>query len=152
MNAHDAIIDAILALLQQAPAVTTGTIGEEVDIASLPEGIAEAVSLSIIGSEPVTPGPLRYAPVDWLTTLQIECYARRDSRGVAGRASRALHARVYERLMTGQPLATAVPGTDLRVPTIRSDQQPLDTRAGVTVGVYLVQHRTQDNTLDAPGA
>jgi len=152
VNAHDAIVDAILALLRQAPAVTSGVIGEEVDIATLPETTAEAVSVSILGSDPATPAPLYYAPVDWLTTVQIECYARRDARSPSGRASRALHARVYARLMTGQPLATAVPGTDLRAPSIRSDQQPLDTRLGVTTGLYPVQHRTQGNTLDAPAA
>lgn len=152
MNAHDAIVDAVLTLLAQAPAVTTGPIGEDVDIASLPETTAEAVCISIVGSDPDAPTVLMGAPVDWTTTVQIECYARADARSVAGRASRALHARVYQRLMAGNPLGAAIVGADLRQPTIRSDLQVLDTRTGITVGLYPVSHRTVGNTLNSPDA
>lgn len=151
MNAHDAIIDAVLDLLQQAPAVTTGTIGEDVEVETLPESTIEAVCVSIVGSDPEAPAPLLGAPVDWTTTVQIECYARRDGRGTAGRASRALHARVYQRLMAGNPLGQVIPGADLRQPSIRTDQQVLETRTGVTVGLYPVSHRTGNNTLDTFG-
>ena len=152
MNAHDAIIDAVLTLLRQSPAVTSGLIGEEVDLASLPEGTQEAVSVSLAGSDPQQPAPLLGAPVDWISTVQIECYARRDERTASGRASRELHARVYARLMSGTVLATAVPGADLRQPTIRSDDQPMGTRTGITVGLYPVLHRTVGGALNSPAA
>jgi len=152
VNAHDAIVDAVLALLAQAPAVTAGPIGEDVDIGSLPETTDEAVCISIVGSDPESPTVLMGAPVDWTTTVQIECYARADARSAAGRASRALHARVYQRLMAGNPLGAAIVGADLRQPTIRSDMQVLDTRTGITVGLYPVSHRTVGNTLNSPGA
>lgn len=152
MNAHDAIVDAVLVLLRQSPAVTSGTIDEDVDIVALPEGLAEAVSVSLAGSEPLQAAPLLGAPVDWTTIVQIECYARADGRSASGRASRALHARVYTRLMTASPLGATIPGADLRQPTIRTDQQALDTRTGITVGLYPVLHRTVGHTLDSPAA
>lgn len=150
MNAGDAIVDAVLALLKQAPAVTAGPIGEDVDLATVGETVTEAVSVSLVASDPMSPTVLMGAPVDWITSVQIECYARRDARGAAGRASRALHAKVYARLMAPPQLSAQLAGADVRQPSIRSDQQPLDTRTGTTVGVYPVMHRTQAYTLDNP--
>ena len=34
----------------------------------------------------------------------------------------------------------------------RTDQQVMDTRTGVTVGLYPVSHRTVGNTLNSPSA
>ena len=152
MNAFDELIDAVLALLQQAPAVTTGLIGEDVDLDSLPEATAEAVSVSIAGSDPQQPTALMGAPVDWVTTLQIECYARRDARGPAGRASRALAERVYQRLLAGNPIGQAMAGADVRPPSLRTDRLALDTRTGITTALYPVDHRTMGHTFTSPQA
>lgn len=152
MTAFDALIDAALTLLRASPAVTSGLIGEDVDIGSLPESTQEAVSVSIVSSDPQDPAPLLGAPVDWITTLQIEAYARQDAPGPAGRASRALQARVYERLMSGNALGAAVPTADVRQPSLRTDHQVLDTRTGVTVALYPISHRTVANTLSGLGA
>ena len=150
MNAFDALIDVVLQLLSQAPAVTSGPIGEEIDIGNLGEDVTEAVSVSLVASDPQNPQVMTGAPVDWVSSIQIECYARRDARGAAGRASRALHAQVYARLMGNLQLGAALPGADLRQPAIRSDQQLLDTRTGVTAGIYPVLHRTVGSTLNNP--
>ena len=152
MSAFDQLVSTVLALLMQAPAVTSGLIGEDVDLASLPETTEEAISVSLSGSDPQDATVLLGAPVDWITAVQVECYARRDARSAAGRASRALHGKVYQRLLTGNPVGAAIVGADVRQPSIRTDQQVLDTRTGVTVAVYPVLHRTVGGTLNSPSA
>lgn len=150
MNAFDQLVDTVLGLLRQSPPVTAGLIGEDVDLDNLPETTAEAVSVSIAGSDPQQPAALLGAPVDWVTTLQVECYARRDARGPAGRASRVLAEKVYQRLMDGNPVGQAIVGADVRPPSLRTDHQALDTRTGITVALYPVDHRTMGHTFNSP--
>jgi hypothetical protein len=150
VNAFDALIDAVLALLQQAPAITAGPIGEDVDLDTLGETVTEAISVSLVGSDPQQPTVLLGAPVDWTTTVQVECYARRDGRGPAGRASRALSAAVYQRLMAGNPIGQVIVGADVQAPSLRTERQLLDTRTGITTALYPVSHRTVGHTFNSP--
>jgi hypothetical protein len=148
MNAHDAIVDAILARLALAPAVTVGRIEEDIDTEALAETDDEAVSVSLVTSDPQA-GEIYGHPVDWVSTVVIECYARRDSRGLsAGRASRALHAAVYARLMADPSLAGTA--SDVREPQISIEAAQRGTRLGCCTGTYPVWHRTAARTLEAP--
>jgi hypothetical protein len=145
MNAHDTILAAVLAALRAAPAVTTGSIEEDVDALALPEGKAESVSVSLVGSTPVS-ASINNAPVEWTTQIMIECAARADGRTVAGRASRALHAAVYARLMSDTTLAGKA--HHVLDPQISQDRALADTRIGITSGLYTVLHRTAGLTLE----
>lgn len=146
MNAHDAIVQAVLAALRAAPAVTTGPIEEDLDAQAIPDDAGEAVSVTLVGSEPQNPAAIYGHPVDWLSTVAVECYARRDTAvALAGRKSRQLHAAVYARLMGDHTLAGTA--DDVREPTLAIDNAVLDTRMGCCTGTYPVLHRTAARTL-----
>lgn len=147
MNAHDHIVDAILAALRQSPAVTTGLIDEDIDIAAIPEGCDEAVSVSLTASDPGR-SVLRDHPVQWTSTVLLECFARKDGRTLAGRASRALHQRAYERLMQDPSLGGVL--IDLLEPGLVTDPEQADTRLGVTTATYTAVHRTAARSLEQP--
>lgn len=145
MNAHDAIVDAVLLALRTSPAVTAGPIDEELDPEAVAEGGTEAVSVALTDSDPVD-AQMNGAPVDWRSTVTIECYAVRDKRRMAlGRASRALHARVYARLMQDPSLGGAA--MYLGPPRLTVDTDQADTRVGCCIATYAVLHRTGPNTL-----
>jgi hypothetical protein len=148
VNHVDTIVAAALAALRQAPAVTTGPIDEEIDVRALAEEVTEAISVSVPVSDPQNAGAIFGHPVDWVSTLQVEAYARQDSAAAGtGRASRALQARVYARLMADPTLGGAA--ADVRAPTLNTEGAALDTRMGCCTGSYPVLHRTQARTLDA---
>lgn len=144
MNAHDAVVDAILTALRAAPAVTAGPIDEEIDAESVAEQHAEAVSVALASSAPSSE-TVNGHPVTWRSEVSIECYARRDGRTVTGRASRALHARVYARLLVDPSLGGIALGLD--TPRIDIVSEVADTRLGCCIGTYGVLHRTPAGSL-----
>ena len=147
MNAFDAIIAGALAVLQQAPAITSGPIGEAIDVQTLEEGVTEAVSVNLASSEPQNTAAILGHPIDWVSILQVEAYARRDSAaGGNGRASRVLQAKVYARLMASPQLGGVA--DDTRAPTITTEGAVLDTRMGCCTGYYPVLHRTAALSLE----
>lgn len=149
MNAFDAIVAAALDALRLDPPVTTGPIEEDIDVGALDEAVTEAVSVSLTSSDAQNPGAIFGHPVDWISLLQVEAYARRDvANTTTGRASRALQARVYARLMSTPTLGGVA--DDVRTPTFNTEHRVFDTRMGCTTGSYPVWHRTQGNSLDAP--
>ena len=148
MNAMDAIIDAALAALRAAPAVTTGPIDEDIDQDELGEAVQQAVSLSLTNTDPNGPAPILGHPQDWISTLVIECYARRDERSSSGRASRLLASSVYHRLMADPTLGGAC--DDLRQPTLATEINVTNTRIGRTTVSIPVWHRTRDRSLESP--
>ncbi len=148
MNAHDAVVDAVLRALRQSPAVTQGLIDEDVDAASIGEGVDECISVGIDSS---TPGrsSIRGMPIQWSTDVVLECYARVDGRTtLAGRASRALHQRAYARLMADPSLGGVA--IDMLEPQLRADRDQQDTRLGCLVATYTVVHRTAAGSMEQP--
>jgi hypothetical protein len=146
VNAHDAVIDAVLTTLRLPTPVAAGGVEEDIDVCAMPAEHSESVSVALVGSMP-TVVAIQGAPVDWVTTLSIECAARADGRGAAGRASRMLHAAVYARLMAAPTLGGVV--NHIGEPQITQDRAQLATRIGLTVGLYTVHHRTAAGTLEA---
>lgn len=148
MNAHDSIVDGILQALRYPAPVCSGRIDEELDLDNIGEDEADAISVALERSSPVS--ELVNGPVDWRSFVTIECFARADSRQdmpTGGRASRRLHARVYERLMADATLG----GRDISYfgqPELSVDSRPFATRAGVCTAVYEIGHRTQSATLE----
>lgn len=151
MNAHDAIVDAVLAALRQQPPVTTGLIEEDLDANELGEEVRECISVSLDASNPNRTA-LRGHPVQWDTDVMLECYARVDGRDdgapAGGRASRALHLRAYARLMADPSLGGVA--IDLQEPQLRFDRDLLDTRLGCCVATYRVVHRTAAGSMEQP--
>lgn len=144
MNAHDKVVDAVLAALRRSPAITTGPIQEDTDQDLLPEETREAVIVSLVDSDPLDQYTNR---VTWRSRVAITCHARVDGRTSAGRASREMHARVYARLMEDRTLGGQV--VDVAEPRIRQDSAQADTRVGACTGTYPVQHHTSAGSLQA---
>lgn len=145
MNAHDAIVAAVTARLRQAPAIAADIL-EEAEVDPVPESMDAAVVVAFVGSSPLRV-VMRGNPVDWSTRVRIECYARADGRSLAaGRASRALHAQVYARLMADHTLGGAA--IDISEPTLQADPDRSSTEVGCLVAEYDITHRTAARTLD----
>lgn len=147
MNAHDSIVDGVLQALRYPAPVTTGRIEEELDLDTIGEAEFEAIGVTLEGSNPSQ--SYIGSPVDWFTQITVANFARVDSRQavpIAGRASRALHARVYERLMADPSLGGRAFGLD--EPQLTFDNLAGDTRAGICTARYTVRHRTAAQTLE----
>lgn len=146
MNAHDSIINAILAALRQSPALAAGRIEEEGSIDALPESAAEAITVDFVASRP-SEILLSGAPVDWSTRVRISCMARHDGMTAAGRSSRALHAQVYQRLMADPTLGGVC--YHIVPPQLTSEGALIGSRLGLLHADYVIQHRSNGTTLDA---
>ena len=146
MNAHDAIVSAIVSALLASPPLAGGRVAEEAAFDALPEGVAQAISVAMVRSlaQAVLVGG--GAPIDWRTTVRIQCLARADAAGAGGRASRALHAQVYARLMA-DPTLGGLAGF-IEPPALASDTELLGSRLGALTADYVVSHRTSATALD----
>lgn len=145
MNAHDLIVRQVLNSLTAAPALAGGNVWEE-ELRPLPEGSTQAIVVRFESSRPDR-GAILGAPIDWVSTLTVECHARVDNRSATlGRASRRLHGEVYARLMADPSLGGKV--FDLQEPDLATDQAQLDTDLGCLIAQYPVLHRTQARTLE----
>jgi len=147
MNAHDAIVGAIVAALLAGPALASGRVSEEANFDELPESVNLAVSVAMLGSDPRMVLLGATAPIEWRTTVRVLCFARSDTAGASGRASRELHAAVYARLMADQTLGGLAMAID--VPTLSADTSLIGTRMGVLSADYVIHHRTASTSLDA---
>lgn len=147
MNAHDSILNAILAAIGAAPALAGGALFKN-RLRKLPEGNDQAVVVHFGSSSP-SRGAIRGAPVDWTTRVIVECYAREDNLDVAGESnSLALHRDVYDRLMADPSLGGLA--MDLIDPELDTDADPADTDLACVIAQYTVLHRTDSHTLQAP--
>lgn len=145
MNAHDAIVQAVMARLRESPAIPA-LIVEEAEADPLPEHIEAAVVVEFAGSNPQRV-VMRGNPVDWTTRVRLACYARADGRTLgAGRASRNLHALCYARLMSDHTLAGAA--WDISEPSLQSETDRSSNEVGVLVAEYEISHRTAARTLE----
>lgn len=142
MNGHDALIAAVVAVLSAAP--TLAVVRDESNFDPLPDSVPRAIQVTFMGSDPEMVA-LSGAPIDWATKVRISCYARRDASTGGERASRALHAQVYQRLMQEPTLGGVV--SFIEPPRLRADIDLLDTRIGVLHAEYLVRHRTDFASL-----
>ncbi len=143
INAHDRIVDAVVALLAAAPALSD-FIAED-DEGAIAEDACSAILVRFVESDPIVPS-ISGGPVDWNTRLGIECYARADASSSTGRASRRLHAAAFARLMADPTLGGAAMG--MEPGQVMSEQDRRDSRLGCCIGQYLYLHRTQANTLE----
>lgn len=144
MNAHSAVVAAVIAQLQQAPAIASGNVyrGRLRPVAT---GAAQAVVVRFGDSDPQR-GAIRGAPIDWGTTVVVECYARAGAAESGDEAALALHADVYARLMSDPTLGGAA--GDLAPPRLALDETELAETLGCVNAAYLVQHRTTEHTLE----
>lgn len=141
-TAFSKVTAAIVAALQAAPAVSA-QIYRARD-RSVPENCADAVNVQFEGSEP-NRGAINGAPVDWISRIAVDCYAR--SRTLEGdEAVDELLQSVYERLAANPTLGGVV--DDIGEPDIVADYDSLGQKTGWVRLTYPILHRTTGGSLE----
>lgn len=141
ITVFDRLVDLVLAALagmSPAPAV----IGEEIDLGSLGEGTTSAVSITWLGSTPADSVIFEGQPIDFTTSIQVECWARGDRRSAgSSRPSRALAVQVFQRLWADEGLRVA--GMQVQMPAFDAslDMSGI-SRMGAVTATYEITHRT----------
>lgn len=143
MNAQDAILAAVIATLQAAPALAGVLIEEDIQADELPTEVAKALLVSVELSAPELTR-LSGAPVDWSTTIRIDCVVRNDSRTPQGRPSWLLYADAFAALMQTPELGGLAMALDCTL--ARTDRETAATRIGAVNSYWRVRHRTAYTT------
>ena len=146
MSAHLAIQTGVIAALAAAPAVAGGLIRANAS-RPLPASASSAVVVRLAQSRAVN--QLLGGPIDWTTTLQIECLARAASGSADPVAAvDALLETVWARLATLP--AASLGAMDVRVaPAIDWQIDDSETPAVAATITLQVMHRTQSAALTA---
>lgn len=143
MTAFADLTAAIKSSLEQAPAVCD-TILRARD-RRVPESKQRAINITFVGARPVE-GEINGAPIDWQTTVVVECYAKAAADESADVPLDELVGTVFARLAADHTLGGLV--DDISAPTIEADFDSLGERTGWAAMKYTVLHRTANNTLE----
>ena len=136
------ITAAFIAALSNAPAVSANIFRAR--DRTMAEEHIDAINVQFDGADPYT-GAMYGAPVDWLSKISVECYAR--SSVVSGDlAVDPLFATAYARLAADSTLGGAV--ADIGTPSIEAENDAQGQKTGWVRLSYLVSHRTSHLTLD----
>lgn len=141
-TAFTRIADAIVAALQADPPVSTHI--ERGRDSQIPAEWDDAIDIQFDGAEP-HPGAIAGAPVDWMTRISVDCYAR-GTTADGGAAVDALLSAAYARLAQDATLGGVV--DDIGTPQIAAERDSLGQKTGWVRLLYSVQHRTTNSTLD----
>lgn len=142
MTAFADITAAFIAALSTAPAVSANIFRAR--DRAIAEDQATAINVQFDGADPYA-GAMHGAPVDWLSRISVECYAR--SSVVSGDlAVDPLFATVYARLAADTTLGGAV--ANIGAPSIEAESDAQGQKTGWVRLSYLVSHRTSNLTLD----
>lgn len=144
-DAHNAVVQAVISTLLATPALASGNIYR-----GRRRAISKNVELGIavrFGASDPSRGAIKGAPIDWTTTVLVECYARTTGTESADEAALALHADAYARLNTDPSLGGVV--DDLLPPSLDVSEEDRDEQLGCVIAGYQLRHRTAENTLQA---
>jgi hypothetical protein len=110
----------------------------------LPDQVDQAVNVQWESGLPNL-GAIRGAPVDWMTRVTVECYARsvQESGDVA---VDPLLAAVYERLGQDTTLGGLI--ADLNIAGIEAENTAEGKKTGWVRLTYIAEHRTENGTLN----
>lgn len=146
-TAFDDLINGFVAQLSAGTPVCEHIETDE-DSDPLPEGRATTVCIALGAAQPQQLGGLDGNPIDWVTEVQVRCYA--TVNGTSARpAANALAAAVYARLAATPDLGLdPQKGVFIGTPRIDWLTQRAETRLAAATLVYSVAHRTTFATLD----
>lgn len=142
MSAFSEIVAAFVAALQANPPVCDVVL--RANDRRVGEGTMEAVNVYHAASNP-REAAIQGAPVDWVTGIVIDCFARTTGETADLAVDRLLE-RVYARLAADSTLGGLV--DDIGLPTLQLDYDTHGQRTGWVVMRYPVQHRTNAFTLE----
>jgi len=135
---HRTLLDLIEADLTAAPALAAGNLQRQRN-RPLAAGVAQQVSLYLLrsrGRQAMLGGA---SPIEWTTTVGVECIARAASGVTADEAVATLLADVHARITGSAALAAA----EVRVSTdhdLQWDDDALDERIGAATAIYTLRH------------
>ncbi len=146
MNAHEAILQAVQALLLQAPAIAGGNVvrGRQRPVE---EGTDQFVALYFDGSNPERNTVFGHR-IDWTTEIRWECHALGNATTSGDAAALALNAQVYARLWSDPSLGGLV--WDMAAqPILAPEHDEMAEPLGYLSSSVTVRHRTGAYTLEA---
>jgi hypothetical protein len=136
------IVGAAIAALQVAPPVCTTIY--RCRPAAVPDSVDRAVNVQWDQANAL-PAAIFGAPIDWSTRLNIECFARGMAESGDVLVDPLLEA-VYQRLAADTTLGGLV--EDLNIVGLEAENTMEGKKTGWVRLTYLVQHRTQNSTLE----
>lgn len=136
------IVSAFVDRLQAGPAVCDTVL--RANDRRVPDSKLKALNVYHAGSKPME-GAIYGAPVDWLTGIVVECYAKTIGDAPDVPLDELIDG-VYQRLAADFTLGDLV--DDIGVPTIQIDYDSHGQRTGWAVMKYPVEHRTSHNKLE----
>lgn len=141
-TAFSNVVAAVIAALQAEPPVCTTLYRARTR--DVPEQTDEAVNVQFEAAMPQM-GSIQGAPIDWVSRVSVECYVRskRDSGDIA---VDPLFKKVYERIGQDSTLGGLV--DDIAIQSIEAENSAEGTKTGWVRLMYMVQHRTSNQTLD----
>lgn len=144
MIAHGTIVRQVIDALKRTPPVAGGNI-QRGRRRPVPEGVEQYVVVRKATSRPDVPA-VSDSPVDWLTTVIVECYGRSNELA-ADEASDEVLAAAYARIYTTDALRDSQT-MDMQPPRLLWDEDDQDQHAGCSVMEIDFLHRTSANTLE----
>ena len=141
-SAFSAITAALVATLGATPAVSTNIFRARAR--QLAEEHADAINVQFDSSVPQA-GAIHGAPVDWVSTFTVECFAR--SVAMSGDlAVDPIVLAVYNRIMADTTLGGLV--TDINPPSIEAEYATAGEKTGWMNMTFQILHRTSSLTLE----
>lgn len=136
------IIDAFVSVLSASVAVSASISRSRTSVIS--EDETSAINVTWEGSKPER-STIAGAPIDWVSRIVVECYARSETQ-TGDIAIDPLLLAVYERLANNRTLSGLV--DDIGEPLIEPWFDAQETRTGGVRLTYLVEHSTESFNLE----
>lgn len=140
---HQAIVEAVAALLTAAPALAGGRVFEGRELA-LPSDIASQIHVFLNDSDS-NGDVLTGAPIDWQSPISIVIRARKSATASAEKVADAIWFDVWSRVMAAQSLGGLA--MQLRADNVQRDRDQADPDVAAFTWNFTVTHRTSQNTL-----
>jgi hypothetical protein len=141
-TAFSTIVAAVIAKLSEAPAVCDAIYRARSNAIS--EQDTRAVSVQFERSLPLA-GAINGAPIDWSSTVTVECFARSITESGDLAVDPLLEA-VFERLAEDTTLGGLV--GDLAIAGIEAENTAEGKKTGWVRLTYVADHRTNNSTLN----
>lgn len=141
-TAFSKIVDAFVSVLSEPVAVSTSI--SRARTSAISEDETTAINVQWEGSKPAK-STIAGAPIDWLSRVVVECYARSDAQ-TGDAAVDPLFQAVYARLASNRTLDGLV--DDIGDPMIEPGFDAQETKMGGVRLTYLVEHSTLNLTVE----
>jgi hypothetical protein len=140
---HQAIVEAVAALLTTAPSLAGGYVFEGRDLA-LGSDVPSQIHVFLNDSNP-DGEILTGAPMDWSSEISIVIRARKAGSDSAEKVADALLFDAWSRVMADQSLSGLV--MQLTAGPVTRDRDPADPDVAAFTWTFTVAHRTTNNSL-----